>query len=210
MRDRLINITGNTATGTTTLAKRLNQLVGWQAVYSENYLNQSPFFAKFLQEPSRWTFHNQVFFIAEYIEGYRVVTQSSENEDRIVCLDYTAYELVIYTEAMRAKGFLDLDEYRTLRKIFGLLELTLRIPDLLIYLTARIDVLIGRIQKRSRSVESEMMDKDYLEVLQRSFGGFIASWTRGPVLKIDSEKTDFLHDDDVVRLIAAQALNKMV
>jgi len=210
MRDRVISITGNTATGTTTLTRRLNQLAGWQAVYSEDYLNQSPFFAKLFQEPSRWAFHNQVFFIAEYIERYRVVTQLFGNEDRIICLDYIVYELMLYTEAMRTKGFLDLDEYRTLRKIFGLLEPTLRIPDLLIYLTTRIDVLIGRIQKRSRSVESEMMDKDYLEALQCSFGGFIASWTRGPILKIDSEEINFLRDDDVVRLIATQALNKMV
>lgn len=210
MRDRVISITGNTATGTTTLTRHLNQLVGWQAVYSEDCLNQSPFFAKLFQEPSRWAFHNQVFFTAEYIERYRAVTQPSKNEERIMCLDYTVYELMVYTEAMRARGFLDLGEYRTLRKIFGLLEPTLRIPDLLIYLTARIDVVIGRIQKRGRSVESEMMDKDYLDALQRSFDGFIASWTRGPVLKIDSEKTDFLHNEDVVRLIATQALNKMV
>ncbi len=210
MRGRVISITGNTATGTTTLTRRLNQLVGWRAVYSEDYLNRSPFFAKLFQEPSRWAFHNQVFFVAEYIERYRAATQPSENEYQIMCLDYTVYELMVYTEAMRARGFLDLDEYRTLRKIFGLLEPTLRIPDLLIYLTARIDVLIRRIQKRGRSVESEMMDKDYLKALQRSCDGFTASWTRGPVLRIDSEKTDFLHDDDVVSLIATQALNKMV
>lgn len=55
-----------------------------------------------------------------------------------------------------------------------------------------------------------MIDKDYLEALQRSFDSFIASWTRGPVLKIDSEKTAFLHDEEVVRLIATQALNKIV
>lgn len=210
MKDKFISITGNTAAGTTTLARRLNQVVGWQAVYSEDYLNQSPFFANFIQEPSRWAFHNQVFFIAEYIEGYRAATSPSAHEGRIVCLDYTIYELGIYTEAMKSRGFLDLDEYKVLRKIFGLLEPTLRIPDLLIYLTAGIDVLIRRIQKRGRSVESEMMDKGYLKALQHSCDGFIASWTRGPVIRIDSEKMDFLHNDEVVRLIATQTLNKMV
>lgn len=205
---RVICVTGNTATGTTTLTRRFNEVVGWSAVYSEDYIRRSPFFRRFLETPTRWAFHNQVFFFAEYAKWYRAVVSGEKDDHGIVCLDYSAYELLVYTEAMAACGFLDEAEHATLLSLFRVLEPTLRAPDLLIHVHAPVHVLIQRIKARGRPGESRI-GVDYLRALQESFSRFMASWTRTPVLTIDSADVDFAHDDDVVRSIGAQALRQL-
>jgi deoxyadenosine/deoxycytidine kinase len=114
MAECLVSITGNTATGTTTLAERLGQMLGWETVFSESYLNHSPFFANFLQNPQRWAFHNQGFFIAEYVTMYQTAIQSPAHQAGVLCLDYAISELVVYTDAMRKMGFLTEEEYGVL------------------------------------------------------------------------------------------------
>lgn len=208
MRKYVISITGNTAAGTTTLAKRLSQVVKWQAIYSETYLARSPFFSKFLQDHKRWAFHNQTFFVAEYIEMYQRVTRSIEPMNGILCLDYTIFELTVYTRAMKENGILDQEEYEVLTRVFELLRPNLLIPDLLIYLTANVDVLIQRMNERKRSGEKNM-DRAYIEALQVSFDNFVGAWDKGPILVIDSEEYDFRYDDSAVRFVANQALGRI-
>lgn len=209
MWKHIISITGNTAVGTTTLANRLSQLTKWKAAYSEPYIVHSPFFNKFLRDHKRWAFHNQAFFIAEYVEMYQGVTRQIEPTNEILCLDYTVFELMIYTNAMKQVGLLDHEEAEVLSRIFELLQPSLLIPDLLIYLTAKADVLIQRVNKRNRTDESNI-DRAYIEALQSSFGYFIGSWDKGPILLVDSEKEDFLNDDNVITSIADEALKRIM
>lgn len=208
MWKHVISITGNTAAGTTTLAKRLSRLVGWQPVYSEVYLNRNPFFINFLQEPKRWAFHNQVSFIAEYTADYQVITRQTESKNQILCLDYTIFELTVYNTAMREMGFVDLDEFRVLQDVANLFRPDWLVPDLLIYVTAGIDVLVNRIRQRGRLAEKNI-DTMYLRALQTGFDHLAESWIVGPVLSIDSETNNFRDDDAVVEFISAQALRQI-
>ena len=61
MNKSLIVVTGNSATGTTTLTKKISEIFSFEALFSEMFLKNSPFFGKFLSEPSKWAFHNQIF-----------------------------------------------------------------------------------------------------------------------------------------------------
>lgn len=204
----IVSITGNTATGTTTLAERLSQLREWQVTYSESYIENSPFFTKFLRNPRRWAFHNQAFFITEYIEMYQKITRSNEETGEILCLDYTVFELDVYTHAMRRRGLIDQGEYDVLSRMVELLRPDLLAPSLLIYLSAGVDALMQRISNRNRTDEKSI-DRAYIEALQTSFHSFIGSWDRGPVLWVDSEREDFLNDDDTVMSIADRALSRI-
>lgn len=207
MQRYIISITGNTATGTTTLARRLGQLAGWRPVYSEEYLNQSPFFAKFLHDPRRWAFHNQSFFIAEYITMYQTETTRTRPENHILCLDYTVFELEIYTDAMTRMRFLACDERRIIDRYFSLLKPQLILPNLLIYLTADIDVLMRRIKNRDRLAE-RCIDMHYVKALQASFDHFVATWKESPILIINSQEANFFNDE-TIKVIADNVLAKM-
>ena len=208
MRNRIISITGNTAVGTTTLTSRLSQLKEWKACYSEPHLHNSPYFNKFLRDPKAWAFHNQVFFIAEYVEMYQHVTTQMELMNEILCLDYSIFEILIYTEALKMNGALDYQEAEVIFRIFDLLRPGLVIPDLLICLSADTEVLLSRMEGRSRKDE-ENIDKKYIEALQTCFSRFFKSWDKGPVLLVDSSNMNFIEDDQAVVTIAEQALDRI-
>jgi len=207
MSNFFINITGNMGVGATTLTRRLNEVMGWTVAYFEAEIDKSPFLARFYQMQNRWAFHNQMFYIVECIEDYQILIKTLERHQGVVCLDYMIYELKVYTKAMKIKGFLQEEEYSILEKTLNLLKPTLLNPDLLIYLTADINILIERIEKRGRSCETKI-DTDYLKALQCSFDDFIKSWSKCPIIKIDSGTINFLEDDNVVKSIAAQVLDK--
>ena len=54
-------------------------------------------------------------------------------------LDYGVLQVLVYTDAMTERGFLEPDENRVLRKIHALYRPRLLTPDLLIYLNAEVD-----------------------------------------------------------------------
>ncbi len=203
----VVSITGSTATGTSTLTERLTQLLGWESVLSESYLNRSPFFTSFLEDPRRWAFHNQGFFIAEYVSMYQAAIQSSTCRARVLCLDYAVAELAVYTDAMRKMGFLTGEEHKVLRKYWELFKPHLAVPDLLIYLVCDIDVVMRRLHRRGRSGEFNI-DVKYVKALQSSFEEFVASWTQCPILSVDSEESNF-HEDETIATIAERVTSAL-
>src|SRR5229473_1873332 len=78
-------------------------------------------------------------------------------------------------------------------------------PDLVIYLQARLDVLLARIKKRGREFERRF-DADYLSELSRTYNDFFHRWDETPLLVINTSDIDFAESeqdlDDLVRAIA--------
>jgi deoxyadenosine/deoxycytidine kinase len=203
MKHKVIAITGNTATGTTSLTRRLSEIYGWLPVYSEEYLKTSPFYRNFLQDQRRWAFHNQAFFLGEYISCYRSAISSVECSDRVVCFDYGIFELAVYSGAMKDTGALTSSEYDILCRILDLILPTLPLPDLLVHLTTDIDVIATRLKERNRSCEA-LIDASYLSALDENFRDFVGSWKYSKVLQFDSGKVDFVNDDEALHKLGAE------
>ena len=209
MRGYIICVTGNTATGTTTLTERIAEFTGWKAVYSERFFNQNPFFDLFLQDPDKWAFHNQVGFIAEYLRGYRSVLNEAEATGNTFILDYAIGELAIYTQAMKESGVLTVEEYTILDRLLNFTLPILRRPDLLIYLYADTETIMHRIHRRNRLHEREIR-REYVETLQRLFDEFLLLQRSENVLLVDSAKRDFVHDSQVAQQIIRQAVSLLM
>ena len=193
----IIDICGNTSTGTTTLTKTLCDTYGWKPIYSEDYFKNSPFFDLFFSEPHKWAFYNQTFFLIEYIESYRNAIKL--NVDSLLCFDYSVYELLIYSKAMKNIGYLNLSEYQIVYRIFENLILYLKAPDLIIYIKADFSTIRDRIQKRNRHTEKQMSD-EYLASLQEEFETFIKEWDRSPIITLCSDTQNF-YDKNTIELI---------
>ena len=202
MTAEVICITGNTATGTTTLASKLGALNKWDVAFSEDYLRASPYFDRFLSDPMRWAFHNQTFFLAEYISAYFELTKSIDNS---LCLDYSIYELAIYTEAMQTQGYLDNDETETINKLIKLYKPHLIMPTKIVFLTSPTNDIIDRLSIRGRQNDNKI-NSSFIETLQQTFGSFFSKFTECPLLKIDSTKMNFL-DDNIFQQVAEQISN---
>jgi deoxyguanosine kinase len=80
-------------------------------------------------------------------------------------------------------------------------------PDLVIYLQARLDVLLQRIKKRGRDFERRF-DAGYLQELSRAYNDFFFHYSETPLLVINTSDIDFVNNEqDQENLI--QVIRKM-
>jgi deoxyguanosine kinase len=68
-------------------------------------------------------------------------------------------------------------------------------PDLVIYLQARMDVLLTRIKKRARDFERKF-DASYLESLCKSYNDFFFHYTDTPLLVVNTSDIDFVNNPE--------------
>jgi len=77
-------------------------------------------------------------------------------------------------------------------------------PALLVFLSAPVEILVDRIKKRGRSIESGI-SPDYLKRLELYYEEWLQSFDLCPVLTIKTDDLDFVHKpkhlDLVVRRI---------
>jgi deoxyadenosine/deoxycytidine kinase len=115
--------------------------------------------------------------------------------------DRSVYEdLEIFCRALHRQGFLDgrdLSQYEDLhQQLVGLIAP----PDLIIYLRADTATLKQRIQKRNRDFE-QTIDPDYLALLNELYEDWVTRIDWAPVLTIDSDGLDFVHNAADYRFI---------
>jgi deoxyguanosine kinase len=74
-------------------------------------------------------------------------------------------------------------------------------PNLLVYLRAGTDTLMGRIATRDRSYERNM-ERGYIDLLNQTYEDFFSRpYDNTPVLTIDTDPLDFVHSPEHLKLI---------
>ncbi len=68
-------------------------------------------------------------------------------------------------------------------------------PDLVIYLSARVETLMERIHQRGRQYEANV-DPSYLDELMGLYNNFFNHYTDTPILLIDSTALNFQEDPE--------------
>ncbi|WP_052600207.1 deoxynucleoside kinase [Aureispira sp. CCB-QB1] len=207
MKKIILSITGNTATGTTTLTKAISERLGAKAILSENYFKVSPFFHKFLKNPSKWAFHNQIFFLSEYIEEYTkaIITTNTG----VLCLDYHIYEIMVYSRGQFLSGYLSQEEFSSLERLQLLLMKEILLPDLTIYLQCDSQTIVDRLVKRNR-LDENRIDVEYINKLNLEFN-LKFSTTDEKNIHFSSVDYDFYNKTDVDKIIVdiQKACSKM-
>jgi len=193
---KFVNITGNIASGATTLCQKLCEYFGWLPSYSQAH--ESPFLKDLYDNNGSFAFQNQPYIITQSF------TQQSHLvfEKQTVCQDYTIYEHnSVYSRCMLQLGDINSNELALLEEVFDILHQSCerRRPDLLIYSMADPDTLATRVAKRCRAVERNVK-RDYLEILGKHFDSFVEEWNMCPVLRVDSSKLNVSSDDEMKKL----------
>lgn len=187
MTKRLLIVAGNIGTGKTSLTERIGAHLGYKTAFES--VSDNPYLADFYADMRSWSFHLQVFFLghraAQYLD-YASIPQSA-------ILDRSIYEdAYIFARALHHMGNLSERDYLSYRRIFDLVVANLPPPDLLIYLRAPVPVLMERIQRRARSIESGI-SADYLALLESFYDEWIKTFDVCPVLTIRTDDLDFVH-----------------
>lgn len=102
-------------------------------------------------------------------------------EDRTIFEDYH-----VFGKAQYHFGSMSRPEFICYQDTFKLMTRHIKEPDLYIYLKADSDTLLARINKRGRDSE-KLIERDYLEVLNKLYNEFIDLHISAPVITINIE-----------------------
>lgn len=187
MTKRLVVVAGNIGTGKTSLAERIGARLGWHTAFES--VADNPYLADFYADMRAWAFHLQVFFLGHRAQQYLQMVQLPQS----VIIDRSIYEdAFIFARALYQMGNLTERDYQSYRTVFDLIVNRLPPPDLLIYLQAPVEVLIDRIRKRGRNIESGIT-VEYLRLLESFYNDWLQIFDVCPVLTIRTDDLDYVH-----------------
>lgn len=188
MVKRLILVAGNIGSGKTSLTERIGAQLGWRTAYES--VSDNPYLPDFYTDMRAWSFHLQIYFL-----GHRSRQHIEMAEDpRSAIIDRSIYEdAYIFARALNHMGNLNDRDYQAYRQVFDLVTRTLPPPSLLIYLKAPVPVLVERIRRRGREMESTI-SPDYLKLLDSFYDDWMQVFDLCPVLTICSDDLDFVHE----------------
>jgi len=203
---RLILVAGNIGAGKTSLTERLGERMGWRTAYES--VADNPYLPDFYADMRAWSFHLQVFFLGHRAEQHLELAA----DPRPAIIDRSIYEdAFIFARALQIMGNLNERDYATYRQLFDLVVKKLPPPSLLIHLKAPVEVLMKRIHRRGRAIESSI-SADYLTLLETLYDEWMQAFDLCPVLTIRTDDLDFVHHskalDEVIERIQDKLAGK--
>lgn len=203
MTKRLIVVAGNIGVGKTSLTERIGARLGWVTGYES--VSDNPYLSDFYADMKSWSFHLQIYFLGHRARQYLELAGDS----RSVILDRSIYEdAYIFARALYHLGNLNERDYMAYRRLFELVVDSLPAPNLLIYLKAPVDVLMERIRRRARGMETGIT-AEYLSLLDSFYDEWLASFDLCPVLTIRTDNLDYVHQPQALDVVLDRIQDKL-
>jgi len=199
----MILLAGNIGTGKTSLTERLGARLDWKTAFES--VSDNPYLPDFYADMSAWSFHLQIFFLGHRADQYLELANSPQS----AILDRSIYEdAYIFARALNHMSNLNERDYLSYRRVFDLLVSKLPAPDLLIYLRAPVTVLMERIQRRGREIESGI-SSEYLTLLETFYNEWLQTFDVCPVLTIRTDDLDFVHKERHLEMVINRIQDKL-
>lgn len=187
MTKRFVLVAGNIGSGKTSLTERLGERLGWVTGFES--VSDNPYLADFYADMRSWAFHLQVFFLGHRARQHLALARVPES----TIVDRSIYEdAEIFSRASLELGNIGERDYRSYRAVYELVIASLPPPDLLLHLKAPVPVLLDRIRKRGRAIESGVT-QEYLQLLERNYEDWLSRFDLCPVLTLRTDDLDFVH-----------------
>ena len=144
----------------------------------------NPFLASFYDDHPGAAFQTELYFLLSRYKQQQDIAQR-ELFDRLLVADYTFPKNRIF-------AYLNLsdDELMLFDKLYTLLEPSLAVPDLVIYLVADLETCMGRISKRDRDFERGM-SRQYMTELMDAYNHYYHYYNRSPLLVVETRDLNF-------------------
>lgn len=193
MASQIVVVSGNLGVGKTTLVDAMGKRLGWRIIHES--VDDNPYLRDYYADIARWAFHLQVYFLGHRSEQHF----AAQTLAGPVIFDRSIYEDAnVFAPALRDNGSITERDFRTYLKLYDLLELALPKPDLLIHLTAPLDVLLERIGKRGLRFDLKGINREYLAMIETYYERWLESFTTCPILRIDTSRCDYAADSEVL------------
>lgn len=203
MAKRLVVVAGNIGVGKTSLTERIGARLGWRTDFES--VADNPYLPDFYADMRAWSFHLQIYFLGHRADQYNDAAQ----DGRSAILDRSIYEdAYIFARALHHMGNLAERDYLAYRKLFELVVSALPPPNLLVYLKCPVEVLIERIRRRARNMETGI-SIDYLNLLETFYDEWLRSYDLSPVLTIRTDDLDYVHQPQALEIVVERINEKL-
>src|SRR5512137_756909 len=192
-KPRYIAVEGPIGVGKSTLAVALAERDGGRTVLEA--VEDNPFLAPFYQDPRKYAFQAQLFFLLSRFQQQQDLFQQ-DLFNQLTVSDY-----LFAKDRIFASLTLDPNELALYERVWQALGPRTVKPDLVVYLQARPDVLQARIRKRGRDFERHLAP-EYLEAVARAYGDFFFHYEDSPLLVVNTSALDLGDEADLEPLLS--------
>ena len=196
----VITIAGTVGVGKSTKTKALAEALNFRTSFEK--VDTNPYLDKFYEDFEKWSFHLQVYFLAERFKEQKRIFEYGGGfvQDRSIYEDTGIFAKMHYD-----KGTMSPTDYETYTNLFDAMVMTPYFPhpDLLVYLEGPIDAVIGRIQERGRTMEQQTPNDYWIEMHER-YENWINNFNSCPVLRLDINDYDLLKNPDAIEAIVSR------
>jgi deoxyadenosine/deoxycytidine kinase len=186
MKFRIIAVEGPIGVGKTSFVKLLAGKFDAATVLEKT---DNPFLQDFYQDRQGAAFQAQLFFL---LSRHRQLQELSQRDlfQQVTLCDYIFPKDKIF-------AYLNLDDSELLiyDKLYEMLEAQVPKADLVIFLQADTRVLIDRIKRRRRDLETEISEA-YVNEVNKAYNYYFFHYTQTPLLVIDTTQIDFVHQQE--------------
>jgi len=181
-----IVIEGLIGVGKTSLCRIIRDQ--WKADLILEPADDNPFLASFYDNPDRFAFPAQMFYLASrYAQQARL--QQEELFTDLYVADYLFEKDQLFAEQTLSGAELDL--YYHFAKLLGKGSVK---PDFVLFLDAPTDVILSRINRRAISSE-QVIQPEYLDGLRRRYYRLWRKYDRAPVYKLDTTTWNYVDSE---------------
>lgn len=191
-----VAIEGPIGVGKTSLAKLLSDRLGARLIMEG--FDENPFLSDFYEEPERYAFQTQLFFLLQRYQQQQELRQVDMFHNLLIA-DYMFVKDRLF--ASLNLGEKEMSLYDT---VANLLEKNVINPDLVIYLQADTDTLMRNIARRGRDMEKNISE-EYIDALNQLYTEYFFRYQDTPLVIINTNNIDFVHNeqdlDEVINYI---------
>lgn len=192
-RPRYIAIEGPIGVGKTTLAQILAERLGARLVLEP--VEENPFLPQFYDDARKFAFQTQLYFLLSRFQQQQALHQGD------LFTQSTVADYLFAKDRIFAALTLDPNELALYDRLYGALGPRVIKPDLVIYLQARVEVMLQRIKRRGRSYERQI-DPAYVDTLATAYNDFFFHYDETPLLVVNTSDIDIVASAEDVEALA--------
>lgn len=193
----VITIAGTVGVGKSTLTNSLANALDFRTSFEK--VDSNPYLDKFYADFARWSFHLQIYFLAERYKEQKKIFEYGGGfiQDRSIYEDTGIFAKMHYDN-----GTMSETDYETYTSLFDAMVMTPYFPhpNLLIYLEGSLDDIINRIKIRGREMEQQT-PIDYWEEMYVRYENWINQFNGCPVLRLNINDYDLYNNEQSIEPI---------